>query len=147
MSGAVFLAILVGTAALGIARGYSLAAGAPVFAIAAILLAIPWYLSSRDRSRPPSSTELLVASGWVWFRRIVCCGIGVLCVVFASGPWVFGLKGMPIWKALLWTVGFLVSGLLVAAVGVFGYGARYYGDSRGARKLHAENRTRYKWRL
>jgi hypothetical protein len=147
MNSAVFLAILASAAALGIARGYDLAAGAPVLAIAAVLLAIPWYLSTRDRSKPPSSAERVVASGWVWFRRIVCFGIGVLCFHFASAPWAFGLKGKPIWDAFLWTGGFLAVGVVVVALGVFGYGARYYGDNRGAGKLHSDNKKRYGWRL
>ena len=47
-----------------------------VFLLAAGLGATPWYFETRDRNVPPSVPEIVLATVWLWLRRLVCFGIG-----------------------------------------------------------------------
>ena len=127
-------------------RGGSLDSALPVLAIAALVLALPWYFGTRDRSKPASGIERTLARCWLWFRRIVCGGISLLLFYFAAAPLLFDSKLELSWGSFFWIVGFGLAGLLVARLGIFGHGGAYYGDDVGAFKMHGENKGRYERR-
>lgn len=103
-----------------------------------LFLAIPWYFSTRDRSRPPSAFEKFAASCWLWCRRIACCGVGILMVLAVL---IYG-KEAP----FLASLGGLLLGLFIVYAGWFGQGNNRFNFSDDL-KLHKQNKKRYKWRL
>lgn len=103
-----------------------------------LLMAIPWYFSTRDRDRPPSTFEKIAAGCWLWFRRIICCGVGILMVVAALA---YGADA-----PFLASVGVFVLGLYAIYAGWFGQGNNEsaFNDDLA---LHRQNKKRYRWRL
>lgn len=112
--------------------------------VSAVLLAIPWYFGSRDRSGGPSGTECALGTAWVWLRRFlgVCAGSLLL---FGSGYAILAEAdsgnalrdwGVPAFGAFI--------GLFLIYFGIFGQGANRYAwrDDIG---LHKQNKRRYRW--
>lgn len=141
-----FIAILFLAAAMILSRGGSLDSGSRVLAIAALVLALPWYFGTRDRSKPATQIERALARCWLWFRRLVCGGISLLLFFFAFAPLIVESKLELSWSNFFWVVGFSLVGLVVALIGIFGYGGAYYGDNAGALKMYRENKKRYQRR-
>lgn len=104
-------------------------------AIAALLAAIPWYFGTRDRSKEPGSLEYFLASIWVWFRRLVGIGAGLL---FLFAGW-----------HVIHTDMFL--GGTIAALGLFSIYVGFVGQGnnqaafRDDLEHHRSNKHRYKW--
>jgi hypothetical protein len=122
--------------------------GVSVSVLAAFLMlaAIPWYFGTRNRSSPPSGLERVLASMWVWFRRILGLSMGVLMIV--AGAYALfsevGARGLPHrWLA----AGLLIFlGLFLMYFAIVGQGHRRH-DWRDDVALHKENKRRYRWRL
>lgn len=105
--------------------------------VAALLAAIPWYFGTRDRLAGPSSLECFFANIWVWFRRLLGLGAGLL-FLWAS------------WHALhtniLLAATIAALGLFSIYIGIVGQGnnrAAFHDDLA----LHRNNKRRYKWWL
>lgn len=103
----------------------------------AILAAIPWYFGTRNRSTEPSRLERILASLWVWFRRIIGVGAGAL---FLWAGW-----------DIAWSTD---SRLMGGVLALLGFGCIYFGivgqgwnstDWRDDVDLHQDNKRRYKW--
>jgi len=111
-----------------------------------LLAAIPWYFGTRDRSSPSSRLERVLATMWVWFRRILGVSMGIL--IFAGGLYALsseaGAQGLP----NRWIAGglLILVGIFLIYFGIFGQGHRRY-DWRDDIALHKENKRRYRWRL
>lgn len=117
-----------------------------VLVVFLMLAAIPWYFGTRDRSLPPSRLELMLATMWVWFRRILGLTTGVLMTV-AGGIAVFSESGAAVPPNRWIGSGFLILlGLCVVYFGFVGQGPRRL-DWRDDVALHKENKRRYRWRL
>ncbi|MCL2020796.1 MAG: hypothetical protein FWG81_01495 [Betaproteobacteria bacterium] len=106
-----------------------------IIAVIAILLAIPLYFGTRDRTRPPSGAERIAATVWLWFRRILCFSFGVL--LFAA---IIIMKDIPFWLALLFAFG----GVFIIFTGFVG------GKDDGTNwkdniEHHSQNKDRYDW--
>lgn len=146
MNTATFIAIFVVAAATILYRGGSLESAIPVLVIGALVLALPWYFGTRDRSKPASGIERVLARCWLWFRRIVCGGISLLLICFGAAPLLFDNKFQLSWGSFFWVVGFGLAGILVARLGVFGHGGAHYGDNVETLRMHNENKSRYEHR-
>lgn len=106
--------------------------------ICGLFLGIPWYFSTRDRSRPPSVFETFAATFWLWCRRIACCGGGIVMVLAVV------IRGKE--SPLLASLTVLLFGFFMIYVGWFGQGnerSRFSDDL----ELHKLNKKRYKWRF
>lgn len=118
-------------------------AGVIAFLSVAVLMTIPWYFGTRDRTKQPSNTEKALASLWMWFRRIVALLLG--------GPVLFGgfytmLKPesdgpLSSWFAP-WVL--ILFGLFIVYSGWFGSGPNRY-SFRDDINQHKENKRRYGW--
>lgn len=105
--------------------------------VAALLAAIPWYFGTCNRSTEPDRLEPLLASLWVWFRRFVGIGAGVL----------FLWAGWDIAHSDIFVGGAIASlGLFCIYVGIVGQG-RNRADWHDDNALHHDNKRRYKWWL
>jgi hypothetical protein len=140
---ATFIAIIVLAAAMILFRGGSLDSALPMLVIAALVLALPWYFGTRDRTKPASGVERVLARCWRWFRYIVCGGISLLLFYFSAAPLLFGKLS---WDSFFWSAGFALAGILVTRLAIFGHGGAYYGDDLGTRNMHSENKSRYERR-
>lgn len=112
--------------------------------IAAAIAAIPWYFGTRDRSATASPLEVVLATIWVWFRRLIGAVAGSF---FLFGAWKAATAdtwgdgtGSP-WVAAVVLAGF---GLFSLYVGFVGQGHKRY-DWRDDVALHQNNKRRYKW--
>ena len=103
--------------------------------VTALFAAIPWYFGTRNRLTEPDSLERLLASLWVWFRRFVGIGAGVL----------FLWAGWDIAHSDTLVGGGIASlGLFCIYVGIVGQGrnrAAWHDDIA----LYHDNKRRYKW--
>ena len=112
--------------------------------VVATLAAIPWYFGTRDRSAEPSAFERVFATLWLWFRRVVGIGVGVL---FLWAGWGIAHSGATSSK----TMSPFVAGTLVALIGLFCIYIGIIGqgwnraDWRDDVALHRHNKRRYKW--
>jgi hypothetical protein len=115
-----------------------------VFLVAALIFWIPFYFAAR-RGQPPTKSETVMATLWMWFRRLLCW---FAAVGFASGG-IYLMLNADLSKGLfesifvplfvLWIAAFL------AYVGLVGQGlnrAQFLDDLR----LYRENKKRYKWK-
>lgn len=105
--------------------------------ITTLLAGIPWYFGTRDRSAEPSSLEVFFATIWVWFRRLVGVGAGLL----------FLWAGWNIADANVFGGGLIAAfGLFCFYVGVVGQGNNR-ASFRDDIALYRTNKRRYKWWL
>lgn len=105
---------------------------------AAVLFFVPIYLSTCDRTRPPSRFETIVARCWLWFRRIIGCGTGVL---FIAAALYSGARVDNVWMSS----GCLAFGAYLIYIGWFGQGNNR-SRMRDDLELHEQNKRRYTWR-
>lgn len=133
----VFTVFLIAALMLFVAYGMNKTAVIGVGAFG-FFMSVPWYFSTRNRDRPPSTSEKVAAGCWLWFRRIVCCGGGILLVIGTLG---YGARA-----PFLASVGAFFVGLYMVYVGCFGQGNRRlrFGDDL---ELHKQNKKRYRWRF
>ena len=101
------------------------------------LLAIPWYFETRNRAHAPSRLELIFATVWVWFRRIVGVTVGSFFILAACFYAVFNTSGNSVASKLLIAFGGAVIGLFIIYIGIVG---------RNGIAFHESNKRRYKWR-
>lgn len=115
-----------------------------VFLIAVLIFSMPFYFASK-RSGQPTTTEAVIATVWLWFRRLVCW-VGALGFA-ATSVWLvvkadmsngfFETVGAPLFCAFM--------AMFLFYVGLVGQGnnrAQWKDDIR----LHKENKQRYKWK-
>ena len=110
-----------------------------VAAIAALMM-IPWYFSSRDRSKPPSVVETVAATCWRGIGLLLC---GVLFALFVGAG---GIVTGSVWGAI---VAIAVIAFVLALVR-FARRLEYPGvQSQSGEELtrHEENKKRYGWRF
>ena len=108
------------------------------------LAAIPWYFGTRNRSADPSRTERVLATVWVWFRRIAGFTVGGLMILGAAFM-AFSEAGVKEGPSR-WSVagGLFLFGLFLIYFGIIGQGTRRY-DWRDDVELHKANKRRYRW--
>lgn len=105
---------------------------------------MPFYFASK-RSGVPTVTETVIATVWLWFRRLMCwlgaLGFAVVGVsLVATGRMSNGLLetvGAPLFCALM--------AMFLFYIGLVGQGnnqAQFKDDIQ----LHGENKKRYKWK-
>ena len=104
---------------------------------AAVFFFVPIYLSGCDRTRPPSRFEIIVARCWLWFRRIIGCGTGLLIIAAALYS---GARIANFWMSS----GCLAFGAYLVYIGWFGQGNNQH-RLRDDLDLHRENKKRYDW--
>lgn len=104
---------------------------------AAVLFFIPIYLSTCDRTRPPSRFETIVARCWLWFRRIIGCGTGML---FIAAALYSGARVDNMWMSS----GCLAFGAYLIYIGWVGQGNDRF-RLRDDLDQHRENKRRYDW--
>ena len=112
--------------------------------IVATIAAIPWYFGTRNRSAAPSRLEVVLATIWVWFRRL----IGVIAgSFFLFGAWkaatadTWGNGAASPWVAAVVLTGFGLFSLYLGLVGQ-GHERTAWRDDVA---LHQSNKRRYKW--
>ncbi len=112
--------------------------------IVAALAAIPWYFGTRDRSTEPSLLERILASLWVWFRRIV--GIGAGGIFLWAGWGIAHSKATADQAMSPLLAGGLIAllGLCCIYLGIVGQGWNR-ADWRDDVALYRHNKRRYKW--
>jgi hypothetical protein len=115
-----------------------------VFLLAAGLGAVLWYFETRDRNAPPSLTEIVVATIWIWLRRLVGFGMGSYFLFGAfttvtSNPDKKSFEDM--WLTAL---ALAAGGLYFLYLGYFGRGHKS-AELRDDIRLHSENKNRYRW--
>jgi len=115
-----------------------------VYVVAALVFAIPFYFMAR-RSEAPTTTETVMATLWLWLRRLLCSfmalGLAVVGIVllltFDLSKGIIAGVVMPITAVLM--------GLICAFIGWFGvpnHGRRLPDYIRS----YKENKQRYKWK-
>ncbi|MBH9576095.1 hypothetical protein [Inhella proteolytica] len=109
-----------------------------VCGVAAVLLCIPFYFATRDRSKPPSRTERSLAFAWMIFRRTLGIFFGGAMVAGAGVAFVKGPFG-PGESVFL-----LLIGLCVLWATWFGQGYKKHTFTDDL-DLHRENKRRYRW--
>lgn len=120
-----------------------------LFLFLSLSIGFVWFLS-QGRSKSPSTSESVIASSWLWFRRVVSFSGAVLFLVgavwfpiygnpFRAGEHLTFLEGI---VAILFI---LALAALCVWVGIFGQGVSPR-DWRDDVALHHENRRRYHWR-
>ncbi len=94
-------------------------------------------LMTRDLNRPAGRLETVMASCWLWFRRIVSATVGGLVLVAA----IWGTLSGADWRML---GGLYFLALFILYVGWFGQGnsRAHFNDDVA---LHRQNRRRYRW--
>ena len=124
-------------------QGVSLGSIVAVLAVAT-LAAIPWYFDTRDRSTEPSALERVLATLWLWFRRIVGISAGVIFLWAGWGIARSGATANDAMSPLL--VGPLIAllGLFCIYIGIVGQGWNR-ADWRDDIDLYRNNKRRYKW--
>lgn len=143
MKASSYLAALIAVSVLIFFRVEASRGAVISFLVLAALMAIPLYFGTRDRNKPPSIVESVIAHLWVWFRRF----LGLLL----GGPMAFGgiyflFVANPREPNIPWYGCVLLSlfGFFVLYLGFVGQGT----DRNAFRddiKLHQENKRRYKW--
>ena len=115
-----------------------------VYMVAALVLAIPFYFVAR-RSETPTATETVLATLWLWLRRLLCwfmaLGLAVVGIVrllsFDPSKDIIVGIGVPILMFL--------AALMLGFIG-------WFGMPNGSRRLpdyirsYQENKQRYKWK-
>ena len=114
------------------------------FLLLAVVTAIPLYFGTRDRQKPASTFETILATVWLWLRRLVCFtfGAGLLFGAYStvkSNP--LGVPSSDVWLA---TAALTTGGLFGLYLGVFGQGTNR-SELRDDIRLHSENKKRYRW--
>lgn len=136
--------LLLACAFLVAASIWALLAGSSLLWLAAVCWPFAvwrvWQVFFEERADPealPTRTELLMASAWLWFRRIV---LGALALLFGSIGVRGGLENDS--AALLIGLGLAAFSLWVAL-----FGAGRQSSMLDDRAVHAKRRARYKWWL
>lgn len=111
----------------------------------AVLIGIQYYFQSR-RSLTASKTEKVLATVWLWIRRLVCFLAAFLC-----------LCGSLYAFYCVWTGAFFAMTIVGMAAGVaFGYIFLHYGmygsgfsrfNFSEDKPVHEQRKKRYGWRL
>ena len=124
-------------------QGVSLGSIVAVLVVLA-LAAIPWYFGTRDRSTEPSALERVLATLWLWFRRIVGIGAGAIFLWAGWGVARSGATANDAMSPLI--VGPLIAllGLFCIYIGIVGQGWNR-ADWRDDIDLYRHNKRRYKW--
>lgn len=137
-----FLLIVAFSFVVGILKTGSIQGAAFIVAWIAPFVLVAGYFASR-KSRPPSTTERVLARGWLLFRRTVCY-VGAACVGMVGFMMLlFAIAKHDGGAALASGSFFLLCGLFVRW-GIYGAGeARTFADDR---PVHEERRRRYGWK-
>ena len=144
MNTVTYLALIGIISLLLFARDGFSSAGITGVAITAIIAAIPWYFGTRNRSTSANLLEVVLATLWVWFRRLVGVVAGSF---FLFGAWkaataeTWGNGAASPWVAAVVLAGF---GIFSLYVGIVGQGWNK-ADWRDDVALHQNNKRRYKW--
>lgn len=103
-----------------------------------LLMLLPAFFSSRDPARPPGRFEKVLAGCWLWFRRLSCCGAGLVML----GGMLARTPALPFWPS----VAVVALACYLLYVGWFGQGddRTRFGDDIAQ---HKRNKKRYGWRL
>lgn len=117
---------------------------ASIFLIAAFIFSMPFYFASK-RSGQPTAAETVIATVWLWFRRLVCwfgalgfAAVSVWLVAKADmSNGLFETVGAPLFCAFM--------AMLLFYVGLVGQGYNR-GHWKDDVQLHKENKQRYKWK-
>ena len=115
-----------------------------VFLLAAGLGAVPWYFETRDRNAPPSLTEVVVATFWMWLRRLVGFGMGGYFLLGAFTTVTTNPEKKSFDDMWLTALALAVGGLYFLYLGYFGRGHKS-AELRDDIRLHSENKNRYRW--
>ena len=76
-----------------------------------------------------------------------CFTVAAFCLLLAYWMAFNSSSGILTWQSALLAVASVCVAVAVSALGVFGYGGRYYGDNAGAADRYRQNRERFKlWR-
>lgn len=110
----------------------------------ALLAAIPWYFGTRDRTRPPSQVEKVLATLWVWLRRLVGFTVGGALMIGAFSTATSNPAGKSLTDIWLAVLALIAGGIFIFYLGFFGQGPKRseLGDDI---RLHSENKRRYRW--
>lgn len=117
-----------------------------VFTAVALLALIPLYFGTRDRTKKASATETILATAWVWFRRLVCFTVGGLCILGVAIALLSPETDKSTLKTWLASLGVFLFGFAIILLGIYGQGVNRY-DWKDDVRLHRENKVRYKWWL
>ena len=115
-----------------------------VFLFAAGLGAIPWYFETRDRSAPPSVPEIVLATVWLWLRRLVGFGMGGYFWFGAFTTVISNPQKKSFDDMWITALALAAGGLLFLYLGSFGQGHER-SELKDDIRLHAENKKRYRW--
>ncbi len=115
-----------------------------VFLFAAGLGAVPWYFETRDRTASPSSAELILATLWLWLRRLVGFGVGGYFLFGAFSTVTTNPEKKSFDDMWLAALALAVAGVCFLYLGYFGQG-HIRSELRDDIRLHSENKKRYKW--
>jgi hypothetical protein len=115
-----------------------------VFLVAVLLGTIPWYFGTRDRTKPPSIGEKILAGLWVWLRRLLGFTVGGAFMVGAVYMATSNPDGTPLSDLWLGVLALFLFGLFLFYLGLFGQGPNQ-SELRDDIRLHTENKKRYRW--
>jgi len=135
--GALALLVAVGLAsvAMVLEHGFTPVALGGTIAVS-LLLAIPFYFGTRDRSAPPSRTEKVAATAWMIVRRALGLALGVPSVIGSVRLLIEGE----------WLAAIVIAGVGLAALWAAWFGQGHsQGRWRDDFELHTENKRRYRW--
>jgi hypothetical protein len=102
-----------------------------------------WQAFFEDRLEsgvPPSVGERLIATGWLWVRRLVLWAIGVPLSVYSA----IAVVGAPDVHAALGPLGGLFIGVFSIWVGAFGAGRAT--STVDDLSVHSKRKRRYEWK-
>jgi hypothetical protein len=114
-----------------------------VLLVVAGVLSIPLYFGTRNREQPPTRGESFAASAWVWLRRVVGVGTGLLLLAVVAFGVLRLTRQTPLQEWLYLGIALLL-GLFFMHVGI--YGRQRGASGRGDQESHEENKRRYGWR-
>lgn len=118
-----------------------------VSAFIAVVGGVSWLFYSQ-RNKQPTKFESIVATGWLFVRRVVCFA-GALLFLVGAVIFAFDLLEGTAVIGILTRLGYALFLLLLSAVcvlaAIHGWG-QSLGDWKGGAILHSKNKKRYGWR-
>ena len=112
--------------------------------IVAALFGFHWYFESR-RSRAPTSVERVLATAWLWIRRLVCFFATGLCALLAGLLVMEMFRGKMPLTGIIGVVLAISFGFVTFHWGLYGTGLKRY-DYQEDKPVHEQRKRRYGWR-
>ena len=118
-----------------------------VFVFVAVVVGF-WWLFYSQRNKQPTKFEKIVATGWLFIRRVVCFS-GALLFLVGAIILALNLIESTVVISTFARLGYALSllGLTVLCfwAAIYGWG-QHRGDWKGGEVLHSKNKKRYGWR-